>query len=250
MATDASLLVQRVVYAGLRALQAGLALDLCAYLHRDEDSGPQLFLRAPELAAMDATQAFDLFGVLRDTLDLGKDGPVPLRVADFDAVAVVTRGLHSTGVHLAGRRVRALDAAELAAVGEFAAALGEVVHGVEAPTPHRSPAPPARVSVEIAGGECRAEVTVGTDGGARRGSASAWSATAAVALAALEAVDGSLRLLDSREVDAGAERVVLVLAEDGRGRRAVGSALGDGDAVNAAAVAALAAAGELAADEP
>src|SRR3954463_2891239 len=90
---EVGLLVQRVAYAGLDALRAALPLDLCAYLHTTADAGPQLYLRAPDLSRLDATDAFSLFSALRDTLDSQETETATARVGGFESVSVVTTGV-------------------------------------------------------------------------------------------------------------------------------------------------------------
>ena len=63
--TERALVLQRVVYAGLDALRLVLAPDLCACLHAGATDSPQLYLRAPELSSLSATEAFTLFSALR-----------------------------------------------------------------------------------------------------------------------------------------------------------------------------------------
>src|SRR3954466_12751720 len=94
-ATELGVLVQRVAYAGLDALRAALDLDLCAYLHTTTDAGPQLYLRAPDLSKLDATDAFNLFTVLRDTLDSQVTETAVADITGFEAIAIVTSGVRS-----------------------------------------------------------------------------------------------------------------------------------------------------------
>src|SRR3954466_2491171 len=89
-ATELGVLVQRVAYAGLDALRAALPLDLCAYLHTAADAGPQLYLRAPDLSRLDATDAFNLFGALRDTLDSQATEGATTPINGFHSFTVVT----------------------------------------------------------------------------------------------------------------------------------------------------------------
>src|SRR3954462_10654640 len=95
---EVGLLVQQVAYAGLDALRAALPLDLCAYLHTTADAGPQLYLRAPDLSQLEATDAFNLFSALRDTLDRQDTEGATTTVNGFQSFTVVTTGVRSRGL--------------------------------------------------------------------------------------------------------------------------------------------------------
>src|SRR3954467_13874518 len=102
-ATALGVLVQGVAYAGPDALRAAIPLDLCAYLHTTADAGPQLYLRAPDLSAMDATEAFNLFSALRDTLDNQETEGATTLIGGFQSFTVVTSGVRSRGLFVVGR---------------------------------------------------------------------------------------------------------------------------------------------------
>lgn len=136
-APEIDLSVQELIYAGLEALEAAVALDLCAYLHVSGDFGPQLFLSAPALSSLDPAQAFELFCALRDALDWAalQAEDVGERVVDlagFSAVTVATTGSGSRGLHAVGRRGRPLMDQERAVTGRLARALGTACHRLEA----------------------------------------------------------------------------------------------------------------------
>lgn len=237
--------VQDIAYAGLDALRAALHLDLCAYLHAGAVMGPQLYLRAPDLSAMDATAAFDLFSALRDALGAGEPGVHHLSVAGFEAVAVLTAGPASRGLFALGRRGEALDESEVRLVEELCRAAGTAAHAVEAATRPAADSGPLKVSVEIAEGIAHAEVVLPAPGGLRRGSGTGPSPAEAVARAALEALDPTLKLAAVTEGEVGGERLTVVLVRDVRDRAAVGAALVAGDALQATAEAAAEAASRL-----
>lgn len=134
---ELDLSVQDLIYAGLEALEAAVALDLCAYLHVSGDFGPQLFLSSPALATLDPSQAFDLFCALRDALDwsaMHDDNasvdPI-VELAGFSTMTVVTDGPHSRGLHAVGRTGRPLMDQERSVAGRLARALGTSCHRLE-----------------------------------------------------------------------------------------------------------------------
>lgn len=238
------------MYAGLEALRAAIPLELCAYLHATGDLGPQLYLGAPQLSQMDATEAFSLFSALRDALGDEHDGDEIMLLGGYLAVAVSTRGWHSRGLHVVGRRAASLAEHEREVVIRLSRALGAVCHAVEGVTEGAGPsAAPARVVVELAGEATRAEVVVPFGGELRAGAAEAPSALRAVALAVIDAIDHSLKLAEATEGEIGTERAVLALLSDERGRSALGAALsGAGtDPLQATAAATLDAATRLSA---
>jgi hypothetical protein len=227
-------------------LASAVPLDLCAYLHAAGDLGPQLYLTSPTLAEMDATEAFNLFSALRDALEDEHEGDETILLGGYLALAVTTRGRASRGLHVVGRRERALEDAERELAVKVCRAFGRAAHAVEAAAGRPRPRP-ARVSVEIAGEATRAEVAVPVGGEVRAGSAEAASAPRAVALAVVDAVDRSLKLAEAVEGEIGSERAVLVLLADERGRSALGAALcaAGADPLQATAAAALDAAARL-----
>jgi len=242
---EVGLLVQQVAYAGLDALRAALPLDLCAYLHTTADAGPQLYLRAPDLSTLDATEAFNLFSALRDTLDNQETEGAATQVSGFHSFTVVTTGVRSRGLFVVGRRDLPLNPDEEEIVTALCRAVGAVGHvlddaGVEADDPT-----PVRVAVEVRDGQARADVLVSRSGEMRIGQGEATSPIVAVAIATLDAVDRSLKLAHSSEDEIGEERAVLVLVRDDTGVTAVGSALSGNDALQATASAALQAADRL-----
>ena len=242
---EVGLLVQQVAYAGLDALRAALPLDLCAYLHTTADAGPQLYLRAPDLSAMDATEAFNLFSALRDTLDNQETEGATTQVGGFQSFTVVTSGVRSRGLFVVGRNEYALDPDEQETVTALCRAIGAVGHALDDAALAEADPTPVRVAVEVRGGQARADVLVSRSGEMRIGQGEAPSPIVAVALATLDAVDRSLKLAHSSEDEIGSERAVLVLVRDDTGHNALGSALSGTDALQATASAALQAADRL-----
>ena len=253
---DVSLMIQDVAYAGLDALRASFPLDLCAYLHAAEGAGPQLYLRAPDLSSLDANQAFELFGALRDTLDAGYDHDVPVDVGGFEGVAISTRGSRSRGLYVVGRRTPPLTANEQLIAGRLCRALGTVGHAVEAAVPadaaesaaspyepvaaeqpeeaFRHESVPVRLSVEVGDGEARAEAAVPFRGEVRTGTGEGPSPVRAVALAVIDAIEPGCKLVHADDGEVGGEEVVLVVVREGE-RQAVGAALPQGDTLQAVA---------------
>jgi len=246
--TETGLAIQELVYGGLEAISTVMPLDFCAYLHAAGDLGPQLYLARPTLAEMDATEAFNLFTALRDTLLDDHDGDETILLGGYLAVAVSTRGRYSRGLHVIGRRDVSLDEAERELAVKLCRSFGRTAHALEDSTDHPKPVPgPVRVAVELLGDLTRAEVAVPIAGEIRTGQAEAPSAPRAVALAVIDAVDQSLKLGEAIEGEIASERAVLVLLADERGRSALGAALcGAGaDPLQATATAAIEAASRL-----
>ncbi len=132
--TSVELSLQELIYAGLEALRAARpGIDLVAYLHSSGDNGPQLFLAAPTMESLKPNEAFDLFTALRDALDRGvSEAPEKLdHLGGFAALAVVTTGAWSRGLHAVGRRDGEMAADDHAVLGPLAETLGNVVHRLE-----------------------------------------------------------------------------------------------------------------------
>jgi hypothetical protein len=249
---ESGLVIQELVYSGLDAITSVIQLDFAAYLHAAGDLGPQLYLTKPTLADMDATEAFNLFSALRDTLLDDHDGDDTILLGGYLAIAVSTRGRYSRGLHVIGRKDVSLDEQERELALKLCRSFGRTAHTLETASDHpkTSSSAPARVAVEMVGDMTRAEVAVPLQGEIRTGSAEAPSAPRAVALAVIDAVDQSLKLGEAIEGEIAAERAVLVLLTDERGRSSLGSALcGAGsDPLQATAAAALDAAARLGAE--
>lgn len=253
---DGGLLAQNIVYAGLEALRAAVALDLAAYLHEAPDQGPQLFLGAPTLAEIEPTAAFNLFAALRDGLGEERDGD-DIEVPGFCAVAITTHGAVSRGVHVLGRRESPLPDYEREILVRLVHTFAALTHGVEqAPPPSSAPAhaasahgwyTPARVLVETVPGGAQATVTIASGDDTRTQTAQASSTARAVAMAAVAAVDPSMKVADAGEEQIGGAHAVLALVADANGRQALGSAIVDeqNDTLRATATAALDAAVRL-----
>ncbi|MGZ4126813.1 MAG: hypothetical protein ACXVQY_00670 [Actinomycetota bacterium] len=249
---DIGVVVQEIVYAGLEALKAAVPLDLCAYLHAAADQGPQLFLGSPDLASIDPSEAFSLFSALRDALGDTHEGDETMLLGGYLAVAVSSEGPHSRGLHVVGRRETPFEETERATIARLARSVAAIVHRVE--RPQRPPLPPdaagspIRVAVETLQDRARAEVSAPFGDEIRTGTGEATTASRAVALAVIDAVDASLKLRDAVDGEVGGERAVLVLLSDQRENLAVAAALVEqhgGDTLRATAAAALDAAQRL-----
>lgn len=250
---DGGLLVQSIVYAGLEALRAAVPLDLAAYLHEAPDQGPQLFLGAPTLADIEPTAAFNLFAALRDGLGGDRDGET-LDVPGYRAIAITTRGAASRGVHVLGRRDEVLRDGDRETLVRLVHTFASLAHTVEQAPPHdrlASGAPriylPMRVLVETIADGAEATVTVSAGDEQRTQTARAASTARAVALAAVAAVDPSMKVIDAGEEQIGGTHAILALVADAHGRHAIGAAIVDEhtDTLRATATAALDAAVRL-----
>jgi hypothetical protein len=242
--TDTGLLVQRAVYAGLDALGSVISPDLSACLHVVGDAGPQLYQRRPALTSIGTTEAFSLFGALRDLVDAVGDASGPVTVAGYHAVTHLTRGERSRVLWVVGRRDTPLADDEARVVSDLAAAIGVVVTALDGVSDEQGPGS-IRVSVEGTGRLSQAEVWVDEGGTVRAARAEALAPTTAVAMAALAAVDPALKLGSAAEDLIDGERAVLVLARDAIGRTGLGCALCGADPLHAAARAAVQAATAL-----
>jgi hypothetical protein len=242
---DSGLLVQRVVYAGLDALRAVMPLDLCAYVHVATGFGPQLYLRAPDLSSMDANEAFTLFTALQTTLDAEPPPDDAVQIGPYSAVAVISGGPASRGLTVVGRREAGLEPQEQVTAVELCRAVGAACHVIEEAGPEIEP-PSIQLSVHVGLTDAQAEVTVRRGGEVREGHGEASSPTAAVALATLDAVAASCKLVQAMDDEIGGERAMLVLVRDDHGAAALGSALCTDDALQATAQATLDATARLA----
>lgn len=216
--TDPGLVAQEAIYAGLDAMLAAVPLDLCAYLHLPASSGPQLFLRSPDLGTLDPATAFTLFTSLRDAVD--REAP---QVPGFHAVFVPSTGSASRGLHAVGRRdgALALTAEERGIAEALCRATATIAHMLE---PAQQAIEPVRVAVEIQGETIRGEVEVVAAGERFTGKAERNTAHDAVAAAALEAIGGSSALTAAQSVEIAGDHAALVVVESG-GTQHVGSAL-------------------------
>lgn len=246
---DDAAVTDELIYAGLEALQAALPIGLCAYVHKRLDEAPSLFMVAPSMAETDPNEAFLLFGELREAIDTAPN-ILDATLDGFQASLLPTRGPRSRGVHVVGRRTSRLDVGERAIFERLARGIGTAVHVLESAKARSAivSGEPVRVSVDLLEGRARAEVVIAMpDDELRTGTAEAGTAGRAVVSAVLDAVDTSLKVIETTEGSIGGERAMLVLLGDQLERTAVGSALieRDGDALQATAVAALDAARRL-----
>ncbi len=232
MTSDPGQAAQEAIYAGLDALLAIVPLDLCAYLHLPSNAGPQLYLRRPDLGALDAADAFTLFTSLRDAVNA--EHP---EIPGFHVTFLPTVGTASRGLHAFGRRDGKLDDRERATAEAICRATAAVAHTIE---PGTDTVEPHRVAVEIRGDLVSADVEVLAAGQRLTGRAEHDTAHEAVAAAALDALGTGFALVSARSVDMGEEKAAIVLVE-GAGSRRLGSVLYrlDADPLFAFAVAAL-----------
>jgi len=244
-ATQLGLLVQRVAYAGLDGLRGAIPLDLCAYLQTTTDAGPQLYLRAPDLSKMDATAAFSLFSAVRDTLETQESESGITPIDGFESFTVVIEGVRSRGLFVLGRREYMLDSHEQEVALALCRAVGAVSNAISDSGLAGTEPLPMRIAVEVSDGQAHAEVMVSRAGETHTGKGEAPSASVAVATATLDAFDPTLKLIDCREEEIGAERAVLILVRDESGASALGSSLSGTDQLQATAGAALQAADRL-----
>jgi hypothetical protein len=240
--TERGLLHQELIYAGLDAIRAALLVDLCAYLFEARDQGPQLFMVAPDLGSIQPTEAFNLFTALRDAMQ-SEQADDDLDLAGYTARGLPTAGQGSRGLYVIGRRGTGFDEAEREQFSRLAGAVARVARTVEE-MPGRTADKtdvPIRVAIEMSGGIVRAEVAAPFGEELRTGTGESTSPQGAVAEAVIDAVDATLKLLETAEAHVGGDRIVAVIMEDQYGRRDVGAALvtDQRDPLQATAVASL-----------
>jgi len=243
--TERALVLQRVVYAGLDALRLVLAPDLCACLHEVKGESPQLYLRSPDLSTLSATEAFTLFGGLRDLLaatDVDASGG---SVAGYTTVARATSGDASRAVWAVGRWDGAFDAYEQEVADELIKAAGAVAHALDDAAAPDEATGPIRISLDSQGDRVHAEVWIPVAGAVHSATGDGPSPTTAVAQATLATVNPALKLGSVGEDVIDGERAVLVLVRDVAGTAGLGCALCGEDVLRAVAVAALRAARAL-----
>jgi len=240
--TERALVLQRVVYAGLDALRLVLAPDLCACLHAGATDSPQLYLRAPELSSLSATEAFTLFSALRDLLYADDVAASPQTVAGYTAVVRSTAGQATRAVWAVGRWDGSFDPYQEEVASELITGVGAVTHALDDAAAPEEEGSTIRVSVDSDGDRARAEVWVPVGGALRSATAEGPSSSTAVAQATLATVNPSLKLGSVAEDVIDGERAVLVLVRDTTGRAGLGCAICGDDSVRAVAQAALRAA--------
>jgi hypothetical protein len=222
-----------------------LSLDLCACVHVANGFGPQLYLRAPDLSALDATEAFTLFSALRDLLDQPAGEEATVSVSGFNALSRSTSGPRSRSLFVLGRREGSLDPHEEAIAVALCDAIGAAAHALEEAVGDEVVAGGIRVVIEVADGVAKAEVSVPAVAGTQTGRGEAASPSRAVAQATLAAIDPTLKLADAADDEIDGERAILVLVRDSAGQAALGAALCGNDPLQATALAALEAARRL-----
>jgi hypothetical protein len=244
-AGEPGIAVQDLAYVGLDSLRAMVPLDLCAYLHVSAAQAPQLYLRAPDLSALDPTAAFDLFSVLRDVLATAEPGVRRIQVTSFQSVAVLTAGESSRGLFVLGRTEDPLTDDEERLAAGLCRAVGIAAHAVETSARPAVEGGPLKVSVQVLDGVAHAEVVLPVSGELRTGVGDGPSPTDAVARATLEALGGGLKLVNVTEGEVGGERVIVALVRSSAEEAASGAALAGSDALHATAIAAADAASKL-----
>jgi hypothetical protein len=136
-----------------------------------------------------------------------------------------------------GRRDGELDEGERVLAGRLAHAIAAATHWLEAISPTAAE-PTVRLSVEVVEGGPQADIALEAGGQTRTGRGSAESPFDAVARAVLDAFDGEFELVHAGLQEAGGERIAVVIVQNPRGSRGLGSALGQ-DPLQATAAAAL-----------
>lgn len=212
--------VQRLAYGALDTARVVAELDLAAYLHDDDDAGPELFLGAPALADADPADAFALSTAMRTCLADGRDD---LSLPGYDAFVVHGDGPRSRGLFAFGSRARPIDAADRDRLRLLAATFGALIHGSGGGD--RAPSI-GRVTTEVLQSGARAQVDVAGRG---TGTGEAATTVLAIALATCDAVDPALKVLDAGEGDVGGMIAVVAVVEAPNGRRAIGAHLVDDD---------------------
>ena len=240
--TERALVLQRVVYAGLDALRLVLAPDLCACLYAAKGQSPQLYLRAPDLATLSATEAFTLFGGLRDLLELPDVSEAGATVAGYTTIARATSGDASHAAWAVGRWDGAFDAYEEEVADGLIRSAGAVVHAIDEAAAPDEATGAIRISLDAHGDRVHAQVWVPVAGTVHSAAADGPSPTTAVANATLATVNPALKLGSVSEDVIDGERAVLVLVRDATGQAGLGSALCGDDLLRAVAAAAYRAA--------
>jgi hypothetical protein len=240
--TERALVLQRVVYAGLDALRLVLAPDLCACVHAGMAESPQLYLRAPDLSSLSATEAFTLFSGLRDLLEAGDIAASGRTVAGYTAVVRATSGEASRAVWAVGRWDGSFDPYQEEVAVELIKGVGAVAHALDDAAAPEEAGSSIRISVDSQGDRVHAQVWVPVAGSVQTATSDGASPMTAVAQATLATVNPALKLGNVAEDIIDGERAVLVLVRDVNGRAGLGCALCGDDAVRAVAQAALRAA--------
>jgi hypothetical protein len=235
------LALQELIYSCLDEVRRAVPLDLCAYLHAGEGHAPQLYLRAPELSELDPAEAFDLFTAMRDLLDQGRYDAVVAHVAGFSGIAVPSRNETSYGLFLLGRRGAELDDEEQARAAALARVVGSMLHRIARAQPVKVDEEPTQLSVEVVDGVAEADVRVQLGGEVREGHGEAPSSALAVARAVVAAAGGDVTVGSPGDVKVDGDRVVVVVASNGEGVKAVGAVMQGADHLQAVAAATLAA---------
>jgi hypothetical protein len=234
---ERALIQQRVVYAGLDALRLVLAPDLCACLYDGSGQSPQLYLRAPELGALSATEAFTLFGGLRDLLDLPDVSQAGSTVAGYTTITRATSGEASRAVWAVGRWDGSFDAYEEEVADGVITATGAVAHAIDEAAAPDEATGAIRISLDSQGDRVHAQVWVPVAGAVHSASGDGPSPTIAVASATLATINPALKLGSVAEDVIDGERAVLVLVRDAVGQAGLGSALCGDDLLRAVATA-------------
>src|SRR5579871_3523183 len=243
--TERALVQQRVVYAGLDALRLVLAPDLCACLYEARGQSPQLYLRAPDLAALTATEAFTLFGGLRDLLELKDVNEAGRSVAGYTTIARATSGDASRAVWAVGRWNGSFDAYEEEVADGVIKAAGAVAHAIDEAAAPDDATGAIRIALDAQGDRVHAQVWVPVAGEVHSAAADGPSPTVAVANATLATVNPALKLGSVGEDVIDGERAVLVLVRDAAGQPGLGSSLCGDDLLRAVATASYRAARAL-----
>lgn len=225
----------RLVEVGLAAVLSNGARQLCAHLWEDEH-GPELVLRSPELRSMHPTKAYQLFTALSATSS-APAGRHDLDLSPMLATAVVTieRGRRSTFF---------LGDTDLSPPGmdrlvDYVSAHGSMLHQFDrAPDADET----LHLVIDQRGGASHAEVELRPSGGEpATGFGSAPNADDAIATAALATTDESAKLEsvgEARGADGAVHYVVCTGADErlGMGAAPVDAASGAAMAVAVAAI--------------
>lgn len=218
------------VQQGLYALRSSLLLDLCAYLHDSDEAGPRFFLFSPDLSEMSATEALELFSLLRERLASSGERVEELRIGSYRGVTVCTIGRRSRGLHVLGRRDEPLDVSTIDTGTRLARGLGVSHHMGEwfgRPVPAWDQ-PRVAVSTNESGVSSEVSISVGPDRIEGRGSGK--TVPEAVASATLDATgESNVALIGAALGRIGESTSALVLIETHSGQRFVGCSLAAND---------------------
>jgi hypothetical protein len=239
------LLLQRLLYAGLDAIQASVPVELAACLHRVGDEEAQLYVRAPELTTLNLAQTVEITAALREIGEHPELQEATLEVGGYEARALVTGDARAITIWIFGRRGEPIADDDLDLIDNVVVAVGGVAASMAETDFAERWDGIIRLSVDAAEELPRAEVAVAGPKTVTTGVASGASTAEAVANAIILAVNPSLHLAGISDVEVDGADAVVVMLRNSAGRGATGSALAGANPLHAVGHATLEAARAL-----